>query len=333
MIDRKIGRKKKRRGSYLPLTLLIIALLLIPFFIWSYYLEAISRPNYDGPGPVEIVVGSGESVSSISEKLYESGLINSETLFKIYARLSGSAGSLQAGRFDIPTDLSVVELVELLSTGGSFTSKFTFLEGWRREEMAEYLGEQKTANSKQLVNEFLSESRGLEGYLFPDTYIVEAEVTGSQIVDMMRQNFEDRFSELSFSGLTRSQVVIFASIVEREARFDKDRPIIAGILIKRWQNDWPLEADATVQFPLGKPGEWWPKTITQEDLEVASPYNTRKFAGLPPAPICNPGFASLEAVANYQNTPYWYYLSDQSGKMHYSETLEEHNANVFRYLR
>lgn len=327
----------------LPIIIFLIAVLLVPFFAWSYYLEAISRPNYDGSGPIELVVSEGESVSQIAKKLYDNGLINSESLFKIYARLSGKAGSLQAGRFDVPTELSVIEIADLLSTGGSFTSKLTFLEGWRREEMAEYIGERITEIGKQkVVTEFLSESRGLEGYLFPDTYIVDADAKGSDIVDMMRANFEKKFAPLSFTGLTRKEAVIFASIVEREAKFESDRPIVSGILIKRWKNDWPLEADATVQYALADAQcsvnndqceEWWPKTIDNNGLEIESPYNTRKFAGLPPTPISNPGLSSLEAVANYKETVYWYYVSDSKGEMHYAKTLEEHNENVVRYLR
>ena len=149
----------------------------------------------------------------------------------------------------------------------------------------------------------------------------------------LQQKFSDQ-------GLTTDRAVIIASIVEREAKFDKDRPLIAGILVKRFRNDWLLEADATTQFAKANQlcqgtlsCDWWPNTLTDEDLNINSPYNTRLIAGLPPTPICSPGLKSLTAIAEPQDSPYWYYLSDKQGNTHYSISYEEHLLKIARYLQ
>ena len=163
----------------------------------------------------------------------------------------------------------------------------------------------------------------------------------------MRENFDKKYAGLTqdSGGLTQDEIVTFASIVEREVAKEEDRKKVAGILIKRWRNGWPLEADATVQYAKVnvkcqmlevkgmKSCQWWPEELTDSDLKLDSPYNTRQNVGLPPTPISNPGLSALKAVAAPQQTPYWYYLTDDNGVTHYSKTLAEHNANIARYLK
>ena len=137
------------------------------------------------------------------------------------------------------------------------------------------------------------------------------------------------------SGLTFEQIITLASIVEREGRTASDRPVIAGILLKRLRANWPLETDATLQFALGyQPQEktWWKKEITVEDKKIDSPYNTYLNTGLPPGPIANPGLQSIKAVIYPEPTDYWYYLHDSKGVAHYAKTLDGHNANIAKYL-
>ena len=124
-------------------------------------------------------------------------------------------------------------------------------------------------------------------------------------------------------------------MVEREAKLDKDRPYVAGIITKRFRNNWMLQIDATVQYALGYQSaedDWWKQNLTIADLAIDSPYNTYKRYGLPPTPICNPSLSSLKAVANQVITKYWYYISDRNGNMHYAETIVEHNQNISKYL-
>lgn len=136
--------------------------------------------------------------------------------------------------------------------------------------------------------------------------------------------------------LSLGQVIILASIVEREGRSAEDRPIIAGILLKRLKADWPLQTDATLQYALGyqaREKSWWKKSLTLEDKNVRSAYNTYLNPGLPPGPISNPGIESIKAVIYPKESEYWYYLHDPAGSVHYATTIEEHNANVAQYLR
>jgi len=138
-------------------------------------------------------------------------------------------------------------------------------------------------------------------------------------------------------GLTQKDVIILASLIEREALYDNDRQKVANVLLKRIEKGFPLEIDATVQYALGyqpKEKTWWKQHLTQKDLDTDSQYNTRKYAGMPPGPICSPGLASIEAVVNANlNTPYLFYVSDMNGKLHYAITLEEHNENIKKYLQ
>ena len=173
--------------------------------------------------------------------------------------------------------------------------------------------------------------------MFPDTYTIDRHYDPSDLASFMRNTFNKKVSKKLFDdakarGLTKDQVIILASILEREMNIEKDKPLVAGILIKRWQNGWPLQADATVQYIKGKKGDWWP-IVTRTDLKtLKSPYNTYLNKGLPPAPISNPGLHSIESVVYYKESPYWFYVTDKDGITHFSETLEEHNANVRKYL-
>ncbi len=319
--------------------------------IRTFYFAALKRPTQTEDAK-ELTIEKGAGVTEIADMLYDQGLINSKTLFKIYLKLNDLGSTLEAGEYEIPAGLNLKETVEILQHG-TFDIKITFLEGWRREQIAVHASEvfnEEFPVSNSFVENFLSASEGMEGYLFPDTYFVEKGTTAKEIVQLMREMFDkkvtdDLVSRAEERGLSLDEVVILASIVEREVPAEEDRPRVAGILIKRWQNDWPLEADATVQYAIANSEltncqtdelsncTWWPKNLTKADLEIDSPYNTRKNKGLPPGPICNPGLSSLRAVVNYEQTPYWFYLSDKEGNTHYSKTLDGHNQNVVKYLR
>jgi len=217
---------------------------------------------------------------------------------------------------------------------GRFDKKLTLIEGLRKEEVAEILEKEASINKKEFLR------RAKEGYFFPDTYLVPNNVTLDQLLQIVEDNFNKKVTERTIesarkNGISKEQLLILASIVEREARDNEQRGVIAGILIKRWQSGVSLGADATIQYALGYSSEektWWRKNLTVEDLEINSKYNTRKNVGLPPGPICNPGISSIEAVANPKDTPYQFYLHDQKGVVHYAKTLEEHEQNIQRYL-
>lgn len=217
--------------------------------------------------------------------------------------------------------------------------KITLLEGWRVEEMAEKLNKDLGIENQN----FLDVAK--EGYMFPDTYFFDKEASASTVAQKLRDTLDLKYgsglqARIKKLGLTPKEGIILASIVEREARSDEARRMVASILLKRLSIDMGLNADATIQYaivPQGtiRPPEsgWWKRHLTKSDLQISSPYNTYIHRGLPPAPISNPSLSSLQAVANADlKTPYLYYYHDSEGIPHYAKTLEEHNQNVANYL-
>jgi UPF0755 protein len=157
---------------------------------------------------------------------------------------------------------------------------------------------------------------------------------------MMNDNFNEKIKvipqeKINNSGFSLDEIIIIASLIEREAKYEVDRQIIASVILNRLKIGMKLDIDATVQYVLGyqpKEKDWWKRELTFDDLEITSRYNTYKFAGLPPGPICNPGISVIKAVLDAPNTNYLYYLSDKSGKTYYAESKEEHDKNISKYL-
>ncbi|TSC63579.1 MAG: UPF0755 protein, partial [Microgenomates group bacterium Gr01-1014_93] len=271
-----------------------------------------------------------EGVSAIAERLKDENLIRSTLAFKIYARQNNLVSRIQAGSFKLSPSMSVPEIANTLTVGAD-DIWVTLIEGWRVEEMADELSEKLKVKSEKFIEE------AKEGYMFPDTYLFPKDATAEYIASTLKNTFNQRYSDeikekIRKQGLTEEEGVILASLVEREGRSDKVRSEVAGILLKRLNIGMKLDVDATVQYALGyQPSEksWWKRHITKEDKLIDSAYNTYTHRGLPPAPICNPGLASLEAVANANpNTPYLYYYHDSKGNSHYGKTLEDHLENV-----
>ncbi len=315
---------KDRKVIMVIATITFIAASVSGFFWWA------NQPVDPGSQNKKIfIVKKGESLSSIASRLKKEGLIRNPLPFKIIVFVEKLDGKIQAGSFHLSPSLTPHEIVNNLIHGTNDVW-LTFPEGWRKEEYARRL----EANLENFDGqEFLAITKNLEGYLFPDTYLIPRLASPSAVVKILTDNFEKKAGSISKEDL------ILASIVEREAKYDRDRPVVAGILIKRWQANWPLQADATVQYAKANikcqatnvKCDWWPK-ITRDDLGINSPYNTYKYKNLPPTPICNPGEAAIKAVLNPTLTDYWYYLSDKNGVIHYSQTLEEHNQNIAKYL-
>lgn len=312
----------------------------VPFYYW----RGVNSPVGGSNEAVSITLQKGQGVSEIAEILKEKGLIRSPLVFKAYVFLHGFSNSLQAGDYEFSPKENLKELVSELQHG-TFDVKLTFLEGWRVEEMADYLSSSGKLGFSGV--DFAEAAKGKEGKLFPDTYLVPKYISASDLVSLMVSNFNSQMASkqdlIKASGMSLDDVVNLASIVERETQHEEDRALVAGILIKRMEKEWPIQADATLQYVLGfqteadnKTGElkgsWWKKDLTKGDLALESPYNTRISGGLPPTPISNPGLTSIDAVLQPKSSDFWYYLSDREGNMHYAVTLEEHAANIEKYL-
>lgn len=285
--------------------------------------------------PMLFVVNQGESISNIAKKLENQKLIRNRYVFLFEVRHLGLENKIQAGDFRLSKNQTPSQIAQHLTTG-TLDVWVRIIEGWRAEEVAAELKKQVPAYEESWVSELKKD----EGYLFPDTYLIPKNADIKLVFKILKGNFDSKMAQLKGdvgkNGLSLEGAIILASIVEREARSSEVKTQVASILLKRFNIGMKLDADATVQYALGfQPTEksWWKKSLTTDDLKVRSPYNTYTNAGLPPTPISNPGFASLQAVFDADpSTPYLYYLHDSQGNSYYSKTLEEHEANKAKHL-
>ena len=320
-------------------TLLLIPLIILVatgIILWWY--SAVKPASTDSTLKDFLIV-KGSSAAQIGNKLFKEGLIKNPLAFKLYVQITSKARSIPAGEFRLSPSYSLFKLVDELVRGPR-EIWVTIPEGLRKEEIAARFAS-SFDQGDVFIEEFVEASKGMEGFLFPDTYLFPKEASASAVVKKMRSTFDVKTAEfeeeIASSSLSLNEIVTLASIVERETKTNEERPVVAGILLNRLDIGMGLQADATVQYAIASSKcvsndcQWWPQ-ITREDLEIASPYNTYRFKGLPPAPIASPGISSLRAAIIPSSTDYLYYLHDAQGGIHYAETLEEHNANVRNYL-
>lgn len=268
---------------------------------------------------VEYSIVAGTSRSQIADDLAQKGLIKSSFAFYIYTKLTHK--NILPGTYEVSSSMSATEIADTIDAGRFKTIKITIIEGWRAKDIEKYLVEDR--NLKQMEG-FTQAGEKYEGYLFPDTYTIKKDETIDGLITIMRDDFDKRTSDLKIN----QEVIILASIVEREAASDEDRPGIASVYINRINKGMRLEADPTIQYAKGN----W-KAVTLSDYKnVISPYNTYLNDGLPPGPICNPGLASIKAVLSPANSDYLYFFHAK-GQTYYSTTLAEHQAKVKQYFQ
>lgn len=324
----------KRLFLLLILPILIFILLLAGGYLWwQENLKSVSR---DQKAQI-FVVKKGEGLKEIAKDLKIKNLIKNSLAFIILVKKLDLQKNIQAGDFRLSPSYPSEKIIKEL-THGTLDVWITIPEGWRNEEIAQKL----LSDLNIFKMDFLKVAK--EGYMYPDTYLFPKDADAGMIARIMIDNFHKRIQSIEpdafldgkkFNGLTLGQIVILASLVEREAKFAEDRPLVSGILVKRFKNDWPLEVDAALQYILGfdaKENSWWRKNLTLDDLKIDSAYNTRKHRGFPPTPIGNSGLLALKAAFHPKESEFWFYLSDSKGKMHYAKTIEEHTANIRKYL-
>jgi UPF0755 protein len=292
-----------------------------------------------------------ESVASILSGLEAGGLIPDEGALRNYLVYTGLDTQLQAGDFYVSPAMTPVDIVHAMLDPTPRYVTFVILPGWRIEQIAESIpttglsfspGEFLTAATKRPTyapfNEVLPLGVSLEGFFLPGSYEVLRDSSADDLVDIVLAQFDAQISLDLRDGFTRRglslyQAVTLASIVEREAVIPEEMPLIASVFLNRLAIDMKLETDPTVQYALGynpSQGTWWTNPLSLFDLEVASPYNTYLYTGLPPNPIANPSIAALQAVAFPVETPYYYFRAacDGSGRHNFAYTFEEHIANA-----
>ena len=311
----------------------------------KYSLEETTQTNVDslafkyqfsapqkGAAEELIVINLTTTEVELIAKLKEQGYIKSELAFNFVLKRKGWQGKIEPGGYNVSKGMNAWQLADTLVNHPY--QKWTVIpEGLRATEIAEKLQE-KLGWANTTKAEFLSSSK--EGYLFPDTYLLNLDYTGKDTAKRMENQFNEKtadlFKEASENNILNDTLIVLASIVQREAANEKEMPLIAGIIWNRWLKNMNFEVDATIQYALGKPGSWWP-IIKVEDYKLDSPYNTYLYKGRPPAPICNPGLAAIDAVINPEKSEYFYYLHDSEGQIHLAKTYEEHKANIEKYLK
>lgn len=251
----------------------------------------------------------------------------------------GIAKSIQAGDFRLSASMTSRRIAEEL-THGAIDVWITIPEGLRLEEQAAKIEEKLNFGNSILAfdkKEYIKNAK--EGYMFPDTYLIPKDASTTDVINRLSETFAIKTEKLLKSknktNLAEDEIIILASLIEREAKNDDERPVIAGILLNRIKSNLALQVDATVQYAKGydsSQNTWWPQVSTDDYQKVKSPYNTYLSLGLPPGPICNPGIKSIEAALNPTQTEYYYYLHDTEGKIHYAETIDEHNENIRNFL-
>lgn len=309
----------------------ILLIFIVSISLWWY--QAIKPPNPANTTPLIFSIKRGEGIRTIAEHLQKQDLIRSSVAFFLIARFGGLDNNIQAGDFRLNPAMDLYTVTNTL-THGTIDVWITILEGWRNEEIALVLARQLNIPEQ----EFLKVAR--EGYMFPDTYLIPRDAEAAAITKIFLSNFDNKVTEdlkmrAKAKKISLDEVITVASMVEREAKFNEDRPLVASVILNRLSLGMKLDIDATIQYALGyqtKEKTWWKKELTIEDLDIDSLYNTYKNPGLPPKPIANPGLDAIIAVVNAPSTDNIYYISDKTGKLHFAKTIEEHNSNIARYL-
>jgi len=315
-----------------------------PFFLqattWGVVIVAIIitiayvawfRAPREFPPDSLFTVAEGATLYTTATRLAEQGIIRSPFWFTAVSVVLGGTRGLKAGDYLFGEPLSVLQIAWRLnrSAYALLPVSVTIPEGFNNREVAARLAERLMRFDTE---QFTRAAEGKEGSLFPDTYRFLPNEKPERIIAEMEANFTRRISSLEQDiaafGRPEREVIIMASLLEEEARTEETRRKVAGILWKRLDNKMPLQVDAVFPYIFG--GK--PYDLTDSDLFVDSPYNTYKYLGLPPTPITNPGLDSIRAAITPITTPYWYYLSDREGNMHYAVTHDEHLLNRVRYL-
>jgi UPF0755 protein len=310
---------------------------------WNLNTKAISTTQ----SLKTFVIAKGSSATLIGNKLKDEGFIKNSFLFKLYVQFTGKQQKIQAGEYKLSSSWNLLKIVDQF-TKGPGEIWVTIPEGLRREEIVEIVIKSLDKNVQDadiFRNEFINLTKDKEGFLFPDTYLFPQMATASVVVNKLTQTFDKKvnpnlLSQIKKTPFSLEEVITVASLVERETRNDSERPLVAGIIYKRLQANWPLQIDASVQYAVSntrcvkdiKNCDWWPG-LTKDDIQIKSSFNTYKNTGLPPQPISNPGINSIDAAIYPETSTYWFYLHDSKGVIHYARTIEEHNYNIATYLR
>ncbi|HPI67513.1 MAG TPA: endolytic transglycosylase MltG [bacterium] len=323
--------------------IIIFLIILVGFIIYQIYVPT----NFSGEK--EFVIARGESLNQIGRHLVSEKIIKSQLAFEFYIYLAGLESSLQAGNY-VLTPMNIAKLATTFSVGKVDNEiTLTLTEGQTINDLADVLLQNKIiANKKDLleltkINNFKNDydflkdipENNLEGFLFPDTYLIYKDALSEDVVKKMLDNFSIKITpflltEIKAQGKNLYEILIMASILEKEVQTENDMKIVAGILWKRLDANMALQVDSSLKYIIGGGNP----SLTLNELQIDSPYNTYKYRGLPPTPIGNPGLSAIRAAIYPKTSDYWFYLSNQESKETiFSKTYQEHEAAINQHLR
>ena len=321
-----------------------LGLIVLSLIVWLRVV--LDTVKHDG----EINISTGTAATNLWQQLANDGYTRTTLPWRYHAWRLAAATNIQAGNYQIERGERVSSVIKRFMTGDATISDLavTYPEGFTLVQIAERTAAKGIGSANEFIAlagpasyaskfEYLAQlpsSRDLEGYLFPDTYHLFVDDTPEHVIQRLLANFDAKVTpdlrrQAAARNLSLDQIIIMASIVEREVKSDQDMELVAGVLWQRLDQGIGLAADATIRYALNK----WDEPLTVQDLAVDSPYNTRKYRDLPPGPISNPGLRAIIAAVNPKASEFYYYLSTPAGETIFSKTLAEHNVNKAKYLR
>lgn len=302
---------------------------LVGVFLW--YLLALYRP-IQLTQPMTVTIPEQAGTEGAAAALYEAGVIRSRLAFIGHIMLTGQRTELKTGTYTFQDSVTTPLVLSIVTKHQSFQGEIeiTLLEGWTAEQMGEALAQALPFTASAYVTAV--QALDIEGYLFPDTYRFFKDATVEDVITKQRENFDQKFTAemkqaVEADGRTVADVVILASIVEKEAQTLSDKQLVAGVFWKRIDNDMRLQSDVTINYITKNTST----TVTQADLDIESAYNTYRHDGLPPGAISNPGYDALYAVVYPTISDYWYFIATPDGEVLYSATYEEHLTYKAQY--
>lgn len=292
--------------------------------------------------PILFTIPKGKSTDYIAKKLKEKDLIFSEIYFKVLAKIFQFEKKIKAGVYELNPNMSTLEIIEHLISGKVKMIQFTIIEGWTNYQIGEYFTSlgyvqnpdefiQITKN-KEVLNKYKIYGPTSEGFLFPETYTIDPQLSITQIHEIMIKMFFQKLATIKPNDQINPkelyEKVIIASIIEREAIHKEELYLMSSVYYNRLQKKMKLQADPTIQYILKNPK----KKLTLKDLEINSPYNTYRYKGLPPTPISNPSLEALKASFYPEKTDYYFFVLMPDGKHYFSKTYSEHLEAKRKYL-
>jgi UPF0755 protein len=308
---------------------------------WWLYRQVVEPYRGYTEAEVFVDISSGSGPARIGEQLAQAGVVRDPTIFRAALLISGRARALKAGEYRFSEPMHALDVIDKIARGDVYKRLLTFREGLTIDEMARVFEEKSfgkaaefiaAANNTKLIADLDPAARDLEGYLFPETYSLPRNTPASAIIEQMVAGFRNALSpemrtSAEAAGLNVRQLVTLASLVEKETGAGDERPLVAAVYRNRMKLHMGMQADPTVIYALQKAGKY-NGNLSRESLQVDSPYNTYKYAGLPPGPIAAPGKASLQAAAKPADVDFLYFVSKNDGTHVFASTLDEHNRNV-----